>query len=94
MTKAELITQIAQEGGITKIQAQKTLESIISSIVRTLKKDGRILIYGLGVFDVVKRPKRKGRNPRSGETLIIKAHKAVKFKPAKVLKDAVNNGAK
>ncbi|MDR0621007.1 MAG: HU family DNA-binding protein [Deltaproteobacteria bacterium] len=92
MTKAELITQIAQEGGLSKAQAQKALESVISSIVKALKKDGRVLVYGLGVFDVVKRPKRKGRNPRSGETLIIKAHKAVKFKPAKVLKETINNG--
>ncbi|MDR2368323.1 MAG: HU family DNA-binding protein [Deltaproteobacteria bacterium] len=92
MTKAELITQIAQEGGLSKAQAQKALESVISSIIQSLKKEGRVLVYGLGVFDVVKRPKRKGRNPRSGETLIIKAHKAVKFKPAKVLKDTVNEG--
>ena len=92
MTKAELITQIAQEGGLSKIQSQKALESVISSIVKALKKDNRVLIYGLGVFDVVKRPKRKGRNPRSGETLIIKAHKAVRFKPAKVLKESINSG--
>ncbi|MDR3134527.1 MAG: HU family DNA-binding protein [Deltaproteobacteria bacterium] len=92
MTKAELIAQIAQEGEISKSVAQNALESVISSIATALKKDGRVLVYGLGVFEVVKRPKRKGRNPRSGETLIIKAHKAVKFKPAKVLKDSVNNG--
>jgi DNA-binding protein HU-beta len=92
MTKAELITEIAEESGLSKVQSQKALESVISSIVKALKKDGRILVYGFGVFDVVKRPKRKGRNPRSGETLIIKARKAVKFKPAKVLKDSINNG--
>ncbi|MDR1309803.1 MAG: HU family DNA-binding protein [Deltaproteobacteria bacterium] len=92
MTKAELITQVAKESEITKVQAQKALESVISSVVRSLKKDGRFPVFGLGVFEVVKRPKRKGRNPRSGETLIIKAHKAVKFKPAKVLKETINNG--
>ncbi|MDR1049604.1 MAG: HU family DNA-binding protein [Deltaproteobacteria bacterium] len=91
MTKAELISQVAKESEITKVQAQKALESVISNVVKTLKKDGRFPIFGLGVFQVVKRPKRKGRNPRSGETLVIKAHKAVKFKPAKVLKEAVNS---
>jgi DNA-binding protein HU-beta len=92
MTKAELITLIAQESELSKIQAQKALESVISSIVKTLKKDGRAMVFGLGSFDVVKRPKRKGRNPRTGEPLTIKAHKAVRFRPAKVLKDSVNNG--
>jgi DNA-binding protein HU-beta len=92
MTKAELISQVAKESELTKAQAQKALECIISSVVKALKKDSRFPIFGLGVFQVVKRPKRKGRNPRSGEPLTIKAHKAVKFKPAKVLKDAVNNG--
>jgi DNA-binding protein HU-beta len=92
MTKAELISQIAKESEITKVHAQKALESIISDVVRSLKKDGRIPIFGFGVFQVVKRPKRKGRNPRSGEPLVIKAHKAVKFKPAKAIKDSINNG--
>ncbi|MDR1487065.1 MAG: HU family DNA-binding protein [Deltaproteobacteria bacterium] len=92
MTKAELISQVAKDSELTKAQAQKALESVISSVVKALKKDSRFPIFGLGVFQVVKRPKRKGRNPRSGEPLTIKAHKAVKFKPAKVLKDAVNNG--
>ncbi|MDR1676918.1 MAG: HU family DNA-binding protein [Deltaproteobacteria bacterium] len=92
MTKAELITQVSQEAGLTRDQAKKSVESVISSITRTLKKDKRIMVYGLGVFDVVKRPKRKGRNPQSGETLIIKARNVVKFKPSKALKDSVNTG--
>ncbi|MDR0356698.1 MAG: HU family DNA-binding protein [Deltaproteobacteria bacterium] len=92
MTKAELITQVAQESEITKIQAQKAVESVITSVVRSLKKDGRFPIFGLGVFEVVKRPKRKGRNPRTGEEMVIKAHKAVKFRPAKSLKESINSG--
>jgi DNA-binding protein HU-beta len=92
MTKAELITQVAKESELSKVEAQKALESVIAIVVKSLKKDARFPVYGLGVFEVVKRPKRKGRNPRTGEPLTIKAHKAVKFKAAKVLKDAVNNG--
>ncbi|MDR1658602.1 MAG: HU family DNA-binding protein [Deltaproteobacteria bacterium] len=91
MTKAELITQIAQDSELTKVQAQKALESVIESIFKVLKKDNRLPIFGLGVFEVVKRPKRKGRNPRTGEPLTIKAHKVVRFRPAKVLKDSVNS---
>jgi len=91
MTKSELITQVSKESGLAKADAQKALEIIIASVVKTLKKDGRFPIFGLGVFEVVKRPKRKGRNPRTGEPLVVKAHKAVKFKAAKAVKEAVNS---
>ncbi|MDR1084357.1 MAG: HU family DNA-binding protein [Deltaproteobacteria bacterium] len=90
MTKAELISQIALDTGLTKADTQKAVSSLISAVIKTLKKDGRLPLYGLGVFEVVKRPKRKGRNPRTGEPLTVKAHKAVKFKAAKQVKDAVN----
>ena len=92
MTKAELIAQIAVESELTKVQAAKALDSVVRTVFKTLKKDSRLPIFGLGVFEVVKRPKRKGRNPRTGEPLIIKPRKVVRFRPAKVLKDAVNTG--
>lgn len=91
MTKAELITQISQESELTKAQSQKALESVISAIFKSLKKDGRLPVFGLGVFEVVKRNRRKGRNPRTGEPLVIKAHKVIRFRPAKSLKDSVNS---
>ncbi|MDR1576792.1 MAG: HU family DNA-binding protein [Deltaproteobacteria bacterium] len=90
MTKAELISQVALETGLTKVDAKKAVTSLIDSVVTGLKKDGRFPLFGLGVFDVVKRPKRKGRNPRTGEPITIKARKAVRFKPAKQLKVSVN----
>lgn len=90
MTKAELIAQVAADTGLTKVDSQKVLDSILTSVIKTLKKEGRFALYGLGVFEVVKRGKRKGRNPRTGEPVTIKAHKAVKFKAAKPLKDTIN----
>jgi DNA-binding protein HU-beta len=54
-----------------------------------LKKVGRVDLSGLGTFEVVKRAKRTGRNPQTGESVTIKAHKAVRFRLAKALKDAV-----
>ncbi|MDR2461021.1 MAG: HU family DNA-binding protein [Deltaproteobacteria bacterium] len=91
MTKSELVAQVSDDTGMSKSQVQKVLESIIETTIKTLKKDPRFPIFGLGVFQVVKRPKRKGRNPRTGQPLIVKAHKAVKFKAAKKLKEAVNS---
>ncbi|MDR1313088.1 MAG: HU family DNA-binding protein [Deltaproteobacteria bacterium] len=90
MTKTELITQVALETGFSRPAVQKILESILSTSIISLKKDTRFQLFGLGVFQIVKRSKRKGRNPRTGEALTVKAHNAVRFKAAKVLKDSVN----
>ena len=90
MTKSELIAQVAKDTGISQVDSKKTLECILSQITKTLKKDGRMAIFGLGVFEVVKRKKRQGRNPRTNEPVTIKAHKAVKFNSAKALKEAIN----
>ena len=90
MTKSELIAQVAKETGSSKVDAKKALESILSHLTKTLKKDGRIAFFGLGIFEVVKRKKRQGRNPRTNEPVTIKAHKAVRFKAAKTLKEAIN----
>jgi DNA-binding protein HU-beta len=92
MTKSELIADVAEKTQLSKALVQKILETIITSIIDSLKVDPRFPLYGLGVFEVVKRSKRKGRNPRTGEPLTVKAHKAIKFKPAKAFKDAINTG--
>jgi len=90
MTKNELIDNLAKEAGLTKTVAKQVLETILAQTTKTLKKEGRFALAGLGTFDVVKRAKRTARNPRTGEPIIVKAHKAVRFKPAKALKDEVS----
>jgi len=89
MTKTELIAQIAKEAEITLAQAKGVLEAIIEAATKALKREGRFALAGLGVFEVVKRARRAGRNPRTGEPVTIKAHKAVKFRPAKAVKEYV-----
>ena len=90
MKKSELITQVAEETGMTKAAAKQALETILSKLTKTLKKDGRFVLSGLGTFEVVKRKKRIARNPQTNEPITVKAHKAVKFRAAKALKDMVN----
>ena len=90
MTKTELIANVAKETGLTKAASKEAVETILSQITKTLKKEGRFAFFGLGVFEVVKRKKRMARNPRTNEPVQIKAHKAVKFKAAKALKDFIN----
>ena len=90
MTKAELIEQMANDAGITKVAATKALESMISGITKShKKKDGKITLTGFGTFAKSRRKARKGRNPQTGETIKIKASNTVKFKAGKKLKESV-----
>jgi len=89
MTKAELISVIAKEAGITKASAAKTLESYVATVAKELKKNGKLGLVGFGTFSVVKRKAREGRNPQTGATIKIPAKKVVKFKPGKELSDKV-----
>lgn len=90
MTKAELIEKMAKDAGITKVAAGTALDSFIDGVTKALKKkDGKVTLVGFGTFQKVSRKARKGRNPKTGEAIKIKASKSVKFKAGKKLKDAV-----
>lgn len=90
MTKAELIEKMATDAGITKTAAIAALNSFFDSIAKTLKqKDGKVTLIGFGTFSKGQRKARKGRNPKTGEPIKIKASKTVKFKAGKKLKEAV-----
>jgi len=90
MTKAELIDQMANDAGITKVAATKALGSLIDGVTKSLKKkEGKFTLTGFGTFSKIRRKARKGRNPQTGEAIKIKASNAVKFKAGKNLKEAV-----
>jgi DNA-binding protein HU-beta len=90
MTKAELVEKIAKEAEISKVAAATALNSFMDGVVKTLKKkDGKVTLVGFGTFTKVRRKARTGRNPQSGAPIKIKARNVVKFKPGKLLKDAV-----
>ena len=80
MYKAELVNAMAEKAGMTKVQAKKALDAMMDTTVETLKKGEKVVLLGFGTFSVVERPARKGRNPRTGEVIKIKASKVVKFK--------------
>lgn len=89
MNKPELIARLAEDAGITKAQAERDLAAICCIINNALVNGDSVAIPDLGKFEVKDRAERKGRNPSTGESVIIPASKAVTFKPAKMLKDAV-----
>ncbi|MCX7771057.1 MAG: HU family DNA-binding protein [Proteobacteria bacterium] len=89
MTKAELVSAIASKAEISKAAAEKALNGFIAAVTEALKKGNKVALVGFGTFEVVKRAARKGRNPRTGQEIKIKASKAPKFRPGKALKKAV-----
>ena len=90
MNKSELIEAIAKDAGMTKADASRGLEAGLKAITKALKKGDTVSIVGFGTYSVRKRKARTGRNPRTGETIKIKASKVPSFKAGKALKDAVN----
>jgi DNA-binding protein HU-beta len=88
MNKGDLVNEVAKVVK-TKKEAQAALDCVISSITKTLKKGEDVTLTGFGTFKVVKRKARKGRNPRTGEAIKIKASKAPKFVAGKSLKATV-----
>lgn len=89
MTLDELNAAVATATGRPKSDAAKAVTAVLHSIQDALKNGQKVSIAGFGVFEVVDRPEREGRNPQTGQTITIAASKAVKFKPGKGLRDAV-----
>ena len=90
MNKTELVAAIAEKAELSKADSEKALKAFIETVEGALKKGDKVQLVGFGTFEVSKRAARKGHNPRTGETLKIKASKTPKFKAGKAFKDAVN----
>jgi DNA-binding protein HU-beta len=80
MNKAQLIDSVASGAKITKADAKRALEAVITSTSKALSKGERVALVGFGSFAVSKRAARKGRNPQNGKVISIPAKKVVKFK--------------
>jgi len=87
MTKADLVAKIAEGAVLTKVQAEKVLNSFIAATTAALKAGEKVTLIGFGTFSVVNRAARMGRNPQTGKPLKIAAKTSGKFSPGKALKD-------
>jgi DNA-binding protein HU-beta len=90
MNKKELIAALANKTGSTKAGANLNVLGLTEIISATLRKGGKITLSGFGIFEVRERAARIGRNPRTGETMKIKATKVPAFKAGNTLKAALN----
>ncbi len=91
MKKAELAAEVAQNTDLSAKDAAKAVDATFNAIIAALKGGDEVRITNFGVFAVTDRPESQGRDPRSGETITIKAAKVPKFRPGKPLKDALND---
>jgi DNA-binding protein HU-beta len=89
MNKAGIVEAVQGVLGGTKVDAEKAVDTMIDSIVSSLKKGNEVSIAGLGIFSVKQRKARQARNPRTGAMVNVPATKAPKFRAAKALKEAV-----
>jgi len=89
MNKAELIDRIALDADIPKAVATKALDALLNGISDALGAGDPVVLAGFGNFGVKERAARKGRNPKTGEVIEIKAARAIGFKAGKALKDKV-----
>ena len=90
MNKNDLISQVADDSGLSKADATKAVDAVLDNIAGSLGNGGEVRLVGFGTFSVTHRKATTGRNPRTGETIQIKASNQPKFKAGKALKDAVN----
>lgn len=89
MNKGELIDAVAKTTGQSNAASKAAVDAVFEVITKALKKKDSVVVVGFGTFQVTKRSARTGRNPKTGETIKIKAQNSPKFKAGKTLKDAV-----
>ncbi|RST31156.1 HU family DNA-binding protein [Sphingomonas ginkgonis] len=89
MNKQELISVVADRAGLSRGDASRAVETMLDVVTLTLKRGDEVRLVGFGNFSVTRRKASTGRNPRTGEPMAIKASSTPKFRPGKILKDAV-----
>ncbi|MFE4571307.1 HU family DNA-binding protein [Paenibacillus chitinolyticus] len=90
MNKEQLVTLVANETGMSKKDVETTTNKILETISEVLKKGEKVALHGFGAFEVRRRKARKGRNPSTGDEMIIQEMNTPTFSAGKKLKESVN----
>jgi len=90
LTKDYLVKSVQREVGFPKTRSVALVDYLLESIKRTLENGEDVLISGFGKFVVKNKKQRKGRNPATGEDLVLGARKVVSFRCSPLLRDKVN----
>ena len=89
MNKQDLIGQVADRAGLSRSDSSRAVETMLEVITSALKCGDEVRLVGFGNFSVTRRKASVGRNPRTGEPMQINASSQPKFRPGRILKDAV-----
>ena len=90
MTKAEIVEHIYERVGFSKKEAAEVVESIFEVIKARLEHGEKVKISGFGNFVINEKRPRKGRNPQTGDEIVISGRRVLSFKPSQVLKRTIN----
>ncbi|MEL6400852.1 MAG: HU family DNA-binding protein [Cyanobacteria bacterium P01_A01_bin.70] len=90
MNKGELVDKVAEKSGVTKKQADSVLSAAIEAIMETVSEGDKVTLVGFGSFERRDRKEREGRNPKTGETMVIPATKVPAFSAGKQFKEMVS----
>ncbi len=90
LTKADMIDSMYNQVGLSKIKSAQVLDCLVEIIKKTLENGENVLISGFGKFSVKEKNKRKGRDPQTGEDLMLGERKVVRFRCSGRLRDKIN----
>ncbi len=91
LTKKEMVSAIAEKAGVTKVQAQKAVNAFIDEVTGALKTKKKVTLIGFGTFSTKHRNKKKGINPKTGQSIMIPAKDVPHFSASSKLKEVVAN---
>ena len=91
VTKAHIVETVAEQTGFTKKKSAETVETLLEIIKSTLETGEQVLHSGFGKFDVKEKKERRGRNPETGEVMMLKPRRIVTFKWSGKLRKRMNN---
>ncbi len=91
MTKADIVEQIYDQVGFSKKESAELVEKVFGAIKAPLAEGEKVKISGVGNFVVRGKTSRKGRNPQTGQEILLEARKVLTFKPSLVLKNLLND---
>ena len=89
MNKAELVSAIAEQAGLSKADSKKALDGFVKAVSEALQSGDKVSLIGFGSFAVTEKAARQGINPETKQPITIEAKKVVKFKPGAELADSV-----
>ena len=89
MTKKDIAKKIGEATGIPQVPVTQIVQMLFDGITKTLTEEGNIELRNFGVFKVKKRKPRQARNPRTGESVMVPARRAITFKPGREMQRRV-----